>query len=545
MSWAARRKTTQKEDAAYCLLGIFGVNIPLIYGEGDKAFIRLQEEILRHSFDPTLLAWGELEADDPLKLVPALKFPLLPLEAPDPSKLVSALKFICNLQHPWSHSWRNWRRFELGFVAPSISVLAPNARHFYHCGNLVRSQSCSELSWALTPQGLQINIPVSRWFEFEQHPYLVTPRFPRRHPALLLAVPIIAMGDGSFGRGKGATILVPAHKWHQWPRTNLVLTTRSGTVPVDERQRLSSLRCDVWIRSLPTGFTIMGLPDVDVMSGDDKGTESGILLGAEQAWQVPDTAVLRANLKFFIQPRFESCLAVHVSRGPYHARPVPAYFPKHALWFRATSRRNYSAASITALDGEPPPVESHWYLGNIHRSGPDIFEAANGDLVSVELTEKDIAGRPLLVIDIRQGPSRLGHLWNTSRISLSQTGNSQQAGVTRDRLMARMILATMLRTAIWLYDIFRLLYLVPLIPSHRLDMASRNNLFLSVPTYGSFLLEGFRMSSLRPSLAISVCLYFLAGYNFWQVCKADDFFGIPCLSGKGGSLVGSLATARA
>jgi hypothetical protein len=45
MSWAEKRKTKRKEDKAYCLLGIFGIYMPLIYGEGDNAFIRLKEEI--------------------------------------------------------------------------------------------------------------------------------------------------------------------------------------------------------------------------------------------------------------------------------------------------------------------------------------------------------------------------------------------------------------------------------------------------------------------------------------------------------------------
>ena len=58
MSWAANRETTRVEDAAYCLLGIFKVHIPLIYGEGQRAFFRLQEEIMRTSEDYTMLAWG-------------------------------------------------------------------------------------------------------------------------------------------------------------------------------------------------------------------------------------------------------------------------------------------------------------------------------------------------------------------------------------------------------------------------------------------------------------------------------------------------------
>jgi hypothetical protein len=46
MRWAAGRITTVKEDEIYSLLGIFGVFLPLIYGEGAQyATLRLKEEI--------------------------------------------------------------------------------------------------------------------------------------------------------------------------------------------------------------------------------------------------------------------------------------------------------------------------------------------------------------------------------------------------------------------------------------------------------------------------------------------------------------------
>jgi len=61
MSWAAKRRTTRIEDETYCLLGIFGVNMPLLYGEGKKAFARLQEEIMKISDDQSLFAWGLAE----------------------------------------------------------------------------------------------------------------------------------------------------------------------------------------------------------------------------------------------------------------------------------------------------------------------------------------------------------------------------------------------------------------------------------------------------------------------------------------------------
>ncbi|KAF2818545.1 HET-domain-containing protein [Ophiobolus disseminans] len=46
MSWVTGRETTRAEDAAYCLLGIFDVQIPLLYGEGQqRAINRLRREI--------------------------------------------------------------------------------------------------------------------------------------------------------------------------------------------------------------------------------------------------------------------------------------------------------------------------------------------------------------------------------------------------------------------------------------------------------------------------------------------------------------------
>ena len=57
MSWASRRKTSRPEDMAYCLLGIFDINMPLLYGEGMKAFMRLQLEIIRKSDDESIFAW--------------------------------------------------------------------------------------------------------------------------------------------------------------------------------------------------------------------------------------------------------------------------------------------------------------------------------------------------------------------------------------------------------------------------------------------------------------------------------------------------------
>ncbi|KAI4663344.1 uncharacterized protein J4E78_003756 [Alternaria triticimaculans] len=77
MKWASKRKTTREEDIAYCLMGLFDVNMPLLYGEGKKAFYRLQKAILGISSDHSILAFRS----DPSEDLVAEQSPLL---APHP-----------------------------------------------------------------------------------------------------------------------------------------------------------------------------------------------------------------------------------------------------------------------------------------------------------------------------------------------------------------------------------------------------------------------------------------------------------------------------
>ena len=58
MSWASKRMTSREEDIAYCLLGLFRINMPMLYGEGKKAFTRLQEEIMKQEEDYSIFAWS-------------------------------------------------------------------------------------------------------------------------------------------------------------------------------------------------------------------------------------------------------------------------------------------------------------------------------------------------------------------------------------------------------------------------------------------------------------------------------------------------------
>ncbi|KIK42095.1 hypothetical protein CY34DRAFT_84155, partial [Suillus luteus UH-Slu-Lm8-n1] len=58
LQWVSRRVTTLQEDIAYSLFGIFGVQLPVMYGEKKQnALGRLLQEIIAQSGDITSLDW--------------------------------------------------------------------------------------------------------------------------------------------------------------------------------------------------------------------------------------------------------------------------------------------------------------------------------------------------------------------------------------------------------------------------------------------------------------------------------------------------------
>lgn len=89
MIWASKRVTTREEDTAYCLMGLFDVNMPLLYGEGQKAFLRLQEAIIYASKDQTILAFRH---PSPPQLGELCTYGFSPTLAPDPSYLCDDIR---------------------------------------------------------------------------------------------------------------------------------------------------------------------------------------------------------------------------------------------------------------------------------------------------------------------------------------------------------------------------------------------------------------------------------------------------------------------
>ncbi|KAL4066337.1 hypothetical protein V8B97DRAFT_2025488 [Scleroderma yunnanense] len=102
MSWAANRTTTRLEDKAYSLLGLLDASMPMLYGEGKKAFHRLQLEIIHVSNDQSIFAWrgnnrtGSVLADEPSFFEDCSNMELM-----DPTELIRSLnQHIARAQLP-------------------------------------------------------------------------------------------------------------------------------------------------------------------------------------------------------------------------------------------------------------------------------------------------------------------------------------------------------------------------------------------------------------------------------------------------------------
>ncbi|KAI2465265.1 HET-domain-containing protein [Annulohypoxylon bovei var. microspora] len=115
MSWAADRETSRKEDIAYCLLGVFDINMPLLYGEGSNAFTRLQKEIIKLSDDQSILAWEFRDID----------------------------------AHPWT------------------TALAPSPAEFRFCGSIIRDWEIERNPYSITNLGISMKVPVIKTVDIQ------------------------------------------------------------------------------------------------------------------------------------------------------------------------------------------------------------------------------------------------------------------------------------------------------------------------------------------------------------------------------------------
>ncbi len=237
MSWAADRVTTREEDVAYCLLGILGVNMPLIYGEGVNAFMRLQAEVISHCFDPSLLAWNAIRKGVSLP----------PEKSPKYARWRSAYNMITWAEHPWSSAVAIHKK-EIEWFQSGISPLALSPRYFLSAEDI--GVGDVSINWSATSQGLEITLPISQ----NIRPYLLLPCYLSDDPTSLVAIPLLKQDDGTYLRACTPTRLVGRQKWHQWERKTVVLRTKRAVSSVHYNSRVK--KCDIFIRSIPSGLRI-------------------------------------------------------------------------------------------------------------------------------------------------------------------------------------------------------------------------------------------------------------------------------------------------
>jgi hypothetical protein len=221
MSWTSNRKTTRKEDMAYCLLGIFEVNMPLLYGEGaERAFMRLQEEIIKDSDDQSIFAWDTVP-----------KTLLIGFLAPHPS-------FFDGKDVVPFKSWKSSEPYSMtncglritGLIGPTPNFNNPDLPPSTHRADHILLLKCCQASAPEKPVGLLLREIVPGGDQFAR-----------------VCGPLISFQGSDFAAANGFSsrtifvrkqILLPRmHELKEFGRNiifKLYLTPRSGGLTIQE-----------------------------------------------------------------------------------------------------------------------------------------------------------------------------------------------------------------------------------------------------------------------------------------------------------------------
>jgi hypothetical protein len=206
MSWASNRETTREEDAAYSLLGIFAINMPLLYGEGRRAFQRLQEELISKSDDQTVLAWQSLHDLEPY-------------------------------------------RFHTTFLASST-------REFAESGDLLPYPVGRRSStFSITNKGLEISVPLFVDENGETHALLEC--YQKTDPMSMVVLRLYHIEANVYARWGSQPGRVNYRAASHWKRSTICVVTDPGTF-FKNRSKPSD-RPEFLIHTLPKGFSFSGV----------------------------------------------------------------------------------------------------------------------------------------------------------------------------------------------------------------------------------------------------------------------------------------------
>ncbi|KAI0422997.1 heterokaryon incompatibility protein-domain-containing protein [Xylaria grammica] len=302
MSWASRRKTTREEDIAYCLLGIFDINMPLLYGEGAKAFTRLQEYIIQQTYDNSILAWGKLDPDS------------------DP------------------YSWR---------VAHTCDALAHTPADFEDCHDFeyLRHANPENPEFKTTNLGLQISLPVHMHQDgffpslgYVNRYYVGLDCFSWRFPGFFVGIGLQAGVDNesNFVRLSPHLTLKDRPRKRPWPRTiERPLRFRSFTIVKPPTTPMKWRTSPDVVFNVPEDFTWKVQychPDVKVEKNGDQATDNSL-----EVWMN-----VRGHSTSDIHPN----LATYWHSYSRHPNAARSKLPVFLAYWHSFSRHRISAGSI-------------------------------------------------------------------------------------------------------------------------------------------------------------------------------------------------------
>ncbi|KAI0602063.1 heterokaryon incompatibility protein-domain-containing protein [Biscogniauxia sp. FL1348] len=392
MSWASRRRTTRVEDTAYCLLGIFDINMPLLYGEGTKAFFRLQEEIMKYSDDQSLLAWD---------------FEGLYVDKSNRG-LQSRSWFSYN------HSWASNHDPE---TLEYAGILATSPSAFKNCQDRIQLD-IGKLTppFAMTNKGLQLELPLS---DKKDHPYALLQCQSKHAPASILAIPLKRTWKNTFVRPRLPLILVSSKLWSKWRLTTLYTLLQGGSVSNPQELR----EYTVIVGSVPQGLYVM---DIWSSSGSWGRGSQVIIEGDDEAFARERALIMLGDtndnetLIILVAVEGDPVGGVQVA---YHL--TEAYYESDGSlrpWdqLKALGQKGWEWDSETEegdnLFKDPKRTLREWMhsFNKNSASASNTIDTTNG-VYSAKISSENSFGKKVLIVDVRYGPQPLDNIVKLER----------------------------------------------------------------------------------------------------------------------------------
>jgi hypothetical protein len=281
MSWQSTRETTRPEDIAYSLLGIFGVHMPLLYGEGGtNAFYRLQGELLRTFDDHSLFAWEGHGYDGRVTL---------------------------NDQTNYDY----W--------TPFIGALADSPADFRNCNDIVHANTgYHHQHFCMTNSGIQIKLPVC-WIDGRSYGMLQC----RRKQDIFNALGVPLTKEGRIWHRSGLKLRpIP-----QTFRVRIVTRERAMLLsPKPSFLRQSFSFGDFIIRNLPPSYFIASVYPWEAWIPGTRTIETGQFIetaAAQSLRMLECNSVRLVHLKSEYNQR-SLLVVLQIIVGPYHKTSIRA-----------------------------------------------------------------------------------------------------------------------------------------------------------------------------------------------------------------------------